>query len=993
MKLEAILIQQGVEKALLPESELPSTMSDQEKLSIQKKAFSSIILCLADQVLRKVSHVKTVSELWKKLEELYRQKTLPNRIYLKEKFFGYKMDEAKSIDDNLDEFNKLILDLENLEVKIEDEDKAIILLNSLPKSLRNFKETLKYGRETITVDEVQNALSSKILDMKISEKNHSGEGLHVRGRSQKRGTSQKKWKSKSRSKSASKKDYKNVKCWQCNKTGHIRRFCPEKNPKDKSQSQGDAAIVGENYDSADVLNVSDLLLGNNKACDVVGIGSIAVKMHDGHVRILKDVRHVPDLKRNLISLGTLDDSGYIFRSERGLLRISKGALVIMKGIKRNGLYVLQGATLVGETHVTAKQNLDKTKLWHQRLGHLSDRGLIELQKQGLFGNDSIAKIDFCESCIIGKSHRLSFKLSTHRAEGILDYIHSDLWGPARVATHGGNRYFLSFIDDYSRKVWIFLLKSKDETFSKFLEWKSMVENQKNRKLKVLRTDNGLEFCNESFNKFCSDSGIVRHKTVSHTPQQNGLAERMNRTLLDRVRCLLFSSGLSKFFWGEALSTACYLVNRTPSSAINFKTPQELWKGKPPSLTHLRVFGCLAYPHQNKGKLEPRSIKCVFLGYPTGVKGYRLWDLSSPGVKTIISRDVIFNENRLYISESENKDTTISSIENSDSNKDYYEFEVEPPSNTLSFENPQQSTEPENEPEPVSENNHDYLLSRDRERRNIKPPSKYGYAELIEYALLSALEYEDSEPISYKEAVSCKDSENWVKAMQDEYDSLIKNNTWILVNKKENQKVVSCKWIYKIKEGNTKNEPNRYKARLVARGYTQKEGIDYSEIFSPVVKHTSIRILMGLVAFFDWELEQLDVKTAFLHGELDENIMMAQPEGFVLKGKENLVCLLKKSIYGLKQSPRQWYKRSPEKIGLCLHYPLGTLLQEDLPQEELQVVSLEGLVRLGGLQETEPEGDFAQKGSAGSAEGARSGNARLKETCVLCGSKISERRPN
>ncbi|PON54809.1 LOW QUALITY PROTEIN: Gag-Pol-related retrotransposon family protein [Trema orientale] len=353
MKMEAILVQQGLEKALLSED---LTATDKESLAEMKKkieevspkAYSAIILSLSDQVLRKVLREKIISGIWIKLEELYRAKTLPGRIYLKERFFGFKMDKSKSIEENLDDYTKLVLDLENLGIKVDDKDKAIILLNSLPRNLKNFKETLKYGRQTITVDEVQNALESKLLDMKGSEKNAQGEGLHIRGRTTKQDNHDGKGKSQSRSKSRGKKDYSKVKYYHCNKNGHIRRLRPERQNKDAGKLDGDAVIVDDGYESSEVLSISEsenskewvmdsgcsyhmcpredwfmdyqevdggkVLMGNNMACKVMGIGSISIRMFDGVTRILKNVRHVPELKRSLISLGTLDKSGYGFKA-------------------------------------------------------------------------------------------------------------------------------------------------------------------------------------------------------------------------------------------------------------------------------------------------------------------------------------------------------------------------------------------------------------------------------------------------------------------------------------------------------------------------------------------------------------------------------------------------------------------------------------------------------------------------------------------------------
>lgn len=166
---------------------------------------------------------------------------------------------------------------------------------------------------------------------------------------------------------------------------------------------------------------------------------------------------------------------------------------------------------------------------------------------------------------------------------ILEYVHSDLWGPSRTPTLGGARYFMTIIDDLPRKVWIYLLKTKDEAFNVFKNWKITVERQTGKKVKALRTDNGLEYVSNEFSNYCKSEGIIRHLTVRGTRQQNGIAERMNRAILERVRCMILGAGVSKGFWGEIAKNACYLINRCPSSALSFKTPQEIWTGKAPSL--------------------------------------------------------------------------------------------------------------------------------------------------------------------------------------------------------------------------------------------------------------------------------------------------------------------------------------------------------------------------------------------------------------------------
>jgi transposase InsO family protein len=193
-----------------------------------------------------------------------------------------------------------------------------------------------------------------------------------------------------------------------------------------------------------------------------------------------------------------------------------------------------------------------------------------------------------------------------------------------VPSLGKSVYYVSFIDDFSRNTWIYFLRKKSKVFDMFKEFKTLVENQIEKIIKVLRTDNGGEFCRNEFEELCKKCCIARQKTTPYTPQQNGVAERMNKTLMEKARCMLSGAGLGHEFWAEAVGTTCYVVNRSPSSASDDKTPQEVLTGKEPSLTHLKVFGCDAYVHvpkENRSKLDKKVEKCIFIGYKDGLKGY------------------------------------------------------------------------------------------------------------------------------------------------------------------------------------------------------------------------------------------------------------------------------------------------------------------------------------------------------------------------------------
>jgi hypothetical protein len=288
----------------------------------------------------------------------------------------------------------------------------------------------------------------------------------------------------------------------------------------------------------------------------------------------------------------------------------------------------------------------KTMLWHQRLGHIGEKGLRTLHSKGMIEGMSNCTLDFdfCENCIYGKHNRVRFPYGATREKGILELIHIDVFGPVLVPSLGKSMYYVSFIDYFSRNTWIYFLRKKSEVFDKFKEFKALVENQTKKKIKVLRTDNGGEFCGNEFEEFYKKCGIARQKTTPYTPQQNGVAGRMNKTLMEKERSFLSGVELGQELWAEVVSTTCYLVNRSPSSALDDTTPHELWSGNKPSLQHLRVFGCDVYVHvpkENRSKRDNKAKKCIFIGYKDVVKGYKLWN---PETKKIVySRDVVFTE--------------------------------------------------------------------------------------------------------------------------------------------------------------------------------------------------------------------------------------------------------------------------------------------------------------------------------------------------------------
>ena len=822
-RIQAHLSVIGLKDALTVKAPPPPLTAEEEKDPEKKKkreadevarlercdrAKNVIFLNVADKVLRKIELCETAADAWSTLDRLFMIRSLPHRVFTQLSFYTFKMQETKKIDENIDDFLKIVADLNHLQIEVIDEVQAILLLSSLPQRYDGLVETMKYSnsREKLRLDDVMVAARDK--ERELSQNNRpAAEGHFARGRQEGSHNNQaNKGKGRSRSKS---REGKRV-CWICGKEGHLKKQCYKWLEKNKGKLQGSdkgessVAKANPGIDPAMVLmaveetlmvtGIADewvldtgcsfhmtprrdlfrefkelrsgyVKMGNDTCSQVMGIGSIKFRNSDGTQIILTDVRYMPTMSRNLISLGTLEDNGCWFKSQDGTLKVVKGCSTILKGQKRDTLYILQGVAELGESN-TVESDKDETALWHSRLGHMSQKGMEVLVKKGCLNREVIKELKFCEDCVYGKNHRVSFGPAQHVTKDKLGYIHSDLWGsPHNPPSLGNCQYFISFIDDYSRKVWIYFLRKKDEAFEKFVDWKRMAENQSDRKIKKLRTDNGLEYCNHQFEKFCRDEGIVRHKTCAYTPQQNGVAERLNRTIMDKVRSMLSESGMEKKFWAEAASTAVYLINRSPSTAIDFDLPEERWTSVLPEMSSLRKFGCLAYVHADQGKLNPRAKKGVFTSYPEGVKGYKVWLLEEG--KCVISRNVIFREDVM------NKDLK------KDSQSDSYEIIPEniagssgvfdqggavqninnqggAPQDQNSVAHTPNHDQEQNEPqvteEDISENEaedlSDYQLVRDRIRRTIKANPRYNESNMVGYSYYT----EDggkAEPKSYQ----------------------------------------------------------------------------------------------------------------------------------------------------------------------------------------------------------------------------------------------------
>ena len=690
--------------------------------------------------------------------------------------------------------------------------------------------------------------------------------------------------------------------------------------------------------------------------------------------ILHNVLHVPDFKFNLISVSclvkTLSCSAHFFPTCCFIQELSQG-LMIGRGNLYNNLYILEteNNSLSSSTPAACSFSgsvMTDSLLWHQRLGHPSPVALQKLVSVIPSLKSFSCREFHCSIFPLAKQKRLAFVSHNNLASKPFDLVHLDVWGPFSVESVEGFRYFLTLVDDCTRTTWVYMMRNKGEVSSVFPVFLKYIATQYETKIKAIRSDNASEL---AFTDIIREQGMMHYFSCAYTPQQNSVVERKHQHLLNVARSLLFQSNVPLQYWSDCILTATHLINRIPSPILDNKSPYELLLKKLPDYTLLKNFGSLCYAStyvQDRHKFSPRAKPCVFLGYPSGYKGYKVLDLESHSV--FISRNVVFHENKFPFKTSELLDRSVDMFPNSilplpaplhfvDS-PSLFENDIEPDSSASSSSSP--STIHDTQNAETQETGISFVPIT-RPKRTTRAPtylseyqcslvpstssspptseteisfpilsissspstSQTSHTHKTPYPFSSVVSYDkmnepfqsyvfaynaEIEPKTFRQAMK---SEKWTKAANEELHALESNNTCVVESLPEGKNVVGCKWVFTIKY-NPDGTIERYKARLVAQGFTQQEGIDYLETFSPVAKLTSVKTILGLASAKGWSLTQMDVSNAFLHGELDEEIFMSLPQGYTPKENDSLppnpVCRLLKSLYGLKQASRQWYKR-------------------------------------------------------------------------------------
>lgn len=921
----------------------PNTETDADKLD---RASGWLFLACEDQVKHHFGKNDSPLKVWETLHKTFAETGQDLKLSAVVALTTTNLEDCDSIDDYIGRMMDAWRRCTEAKVIFDDNTVALFMVAHLGQRYESFKQGLVGSGQEITIENVKKGL----LGLAPTQAHGSSESAFF--------TSSKR-NNKSSAARNPHRDTSQIKCFGCGQLGHFRNKCPSTSSASTSNNTaggGDAkfdhcfSVVHEKRCSGDwfvdsgasrhMTSRRDILddfqpstdathisLADDRTLGVAGCGTARIVVNGVGI-VVRNVLYVPGLKANLLSIEAIMSSGnrVIFEDNTMSIFNRQTSKLVMTAKPSNGTFKIDANNI---KCMLARD--DETIDWHRKMGHVSFGGLNAIRNaaSGVVFNGTKESIRDCVSCAVGKQSRTAFptKAVEIKTKQILDLVHMDVCGPMSPSL-GGARYFLVMIDDFSRKIFVSFLQEKSAVIDVFRSFMATVENQTEKKIKRIRSDNGTEFVNEVMRDVCTKAGIIHETSVPYTPQQNGVAERANRTLVERARCMLSDSGLGKELWAEAVHHASFLINRSVNRSTGDRTAEEIWSHNKPDLSSLRIFGnpaMVQVPKVKRKKWDPKAIEVQFVGFADTQKAFRFYDPVSKRI--IVSRDATFLSPKAAPmgssfesqgSDGEAANTSVgasTSAEAADRNVEGPAIDgsrAEESADAVEIQAAQTHNEDDSFGDIDDGEFEDAQGDADYEppaysiqpaegevRRSTRTKRPVVRDDFISYF---ARDCTAEDPLTCSEALNAHDSHQWRDAMEEELAAFAANDTWTLVDLPEGRNPVKTKWVFKRKRAED-GTVVRHKARLVAKGCSQQYGIDYGETFSPVVRYSSIRMLIALAAQRSMGIDQMDAVTAYLQSTLNEEIYAMQPDGF--DDSSGKGCRLRKAMYGLKQSGRQW----------------------------------------------------------------------------------------
>ncbi|KAA0055836.1 ty1-copia retrotransposon protein [Cucumis melo var. makuwa] len=754
---------------------------------------------------------KSAKDIWSTLESRYGGDDAGRKKYVVGKWLQFQMNDDKPVVEQIHEYENLVANVLSEGMKMCEILQANVLLEKFPPSWNDYRNHLKHKKKDLRLPELishmrteeANRLKDKLASQNLNSVNANlvKSSFVNRDRTkQEKGHKGKNSEKRQFKTTGGQIKKKKLVCYVCGKEGHKSYQCNQRKgrPSQKPTPQANlaeqdseiiAAIVEANlienktdwildtgalrhfctnrellHDYEDTADGECVFMGNSATAGVIGKGKVILKLTSGKTLSLSNVLYVPSLRRNLVSGSLLNRAGLKIVLEGDKVVLTKNGDFVGKGYLSNGLFVLNTISMNANASSSAYL-IESVNLWHGRLGHVNFASIRKLKDMRLINTSETHETGKCSICIESKFHKKPFKPVEYRTTELLELIHSDLADFRTTASRGGKNYYVSFVDDYSRYTKIYLIRTKNEAVSMFIKFKAESENQLGKRIKRLRSDRGGEYSDKTLKEFCESNGIIYEFTAPYSPQQNGIAERKNRTLKEMMNAMLLSSGLSDNMWGEAVLSACFILNRIPHKRLD-KTPYELWKGHAPNLSYLKVWGCLAkvpLPALKKTTVGPKTFDCIFIGYAQNSAAYRFMCLNDKTINE--SRDAEFFEHVFPLKQS----LYAPSLSNRMHDPEIVS-EI-PVSETVDTPNLSCELEPRRSKRQRTEKSFgpDFLSTFIVERRD-EIDCNFTNLFLI-----------DEDPKTYQEALNSVDSRMWKEAIKSELDSLAMNHTWELVD--------------------------------------------------------------------------------------------------------------------------------------------------------------------------------------------------------------------